>query len=71
MAFEEIGLIILGAVVIVQQFYIHKSVPLDKVAVLIAQLRPYVRESETKIDDFLLDTAEDMTKRIPSDQPQA
>lgn len=64
--FEQIGLIVLGLIVIVQQFYIHKSVPLDKVAELIGQLRPIVLSTPSKLDDFALDTAQDILERAKS-----
>lgn len=62
--FEQLALIVAGIIIIVQQFYAQKSVPLDKVSPLIKELRAIVLATPNKIDDFLLDTAEDLVKRV-------
>lgn len=64
MEFQDITIVVAGLIIILQQFYIHKSIPMDKVAPLLGQLRPLVEKTETEVDDFLLDTAEDLADRV-------
>ena len=56
---------------IIMTFYVQKSIPLEKVAELIKELRPLVESTATKADDILLDTAEELVNAItPENLPE-
>ena len=56
---------------ILKDFYIQKSIPLDKVSELIARARVYADNTATPVDNILLDTAEDLVGALTPNQPDA
>lgn len=71
MEFEQIVIIVIGLIVILQQFYIHKSIPMDKVPALLKELRPLVEQTPTRVDNVMLDAAEQLTGILAPDDPAA
>lgn len=51
---------------IIKDFYIQKSIPVDKLPELFDRLRPMVERTATKVDDVLLDAAEDLVDYLPN-----
>mgnify|MGYP001790759509 CR=1 FL=1 len=63
-----VGFITVGSLLfnVVQAIYLRKAIPLEDVDNLIARVRVYSLQTDTKADDILLDTADKLVAEIRS-----